>query len=99
MISHALDNRLSWDYKNDWLKNTLVVGTDYRHNKVDALYSLYALGYNANLLDYRATWNQTGALTAPHVSIKSRQLGFYLQDQARIDKFTLGFGVRHDRAK
>lgn len=99
VISNALDNRLSWDYKNDWLKNTLVVGTDYRHNKVDALYSLYALGYNANLLDYRATWNQTGALTAPHVSIKSRQLGFYLQDQARIDKFTLGFGVRHDRAK
>ena len=99
-ISHATDNHLSWDFKNDWLKNTLMVGTDYRHSKVDALYSLYALSFTENLRNYRATWGQAGEISAPQVNVKARQLGFYLQDQARIaDKFVLGFGVRHDRAK
>lgn len=99
-ISHALDNRLSWDYQNDWLKNTLVVGTDYRHNKVDAMYSLYALGFTENLRNYQATWNQTGTPVGNHQTIKSRQLGLYLQNQSRIaDKFIVGLGIRHDRAK
>ncbi|MBT9318835.1 TonB-dependent siderophore receptor [Actinobacillus pleuropneumoniae] len=99
-ISHSTDNRISWDFKNDWLKNTVVVGTDYRHNKVDAQYSLYALGYTANLRDYRASWNQTGTPVGTDTHIKSRQLGFYLQNQARIaDKYLLGFGIRHDRAR
>lgn len=98
-ISHATDNRLSWDSQNDWLKNTLVVGTDYRHNKVDAQYSLYGLYYSANLQNYRQHWG-TGKASGTQVNITARQLGFYLQNQARIaDKFVLGLGVRHDRAK
>lgn len=100
MISHALDNRLSWDFKNDWLKNTLVVGTDYRHSKVDALYSLYGLGYSENLANYQASWNQAGAVVGSPVHIKARQLGFYLQNQSRFaDKYVLGLGIRHDKAK
>ncbi|WP_118860767.1 TonB-dependent receptor domain-containing protein, partial [Raoultella ornithinolytica] len=82
------------------LKNTLVVGTDYRHNKVDAMYSLYALGFTENLRNYQATWNQTGTSVGNHQTIKSRQLGLYLQNQSRIaDKFIVGLGIRHDRAK
>ncbi|WP_373777665.1 TonB-dependent siderophore receptor [Glaesserella sp.] len=100
VISHALDNRLNWDYQNDWLKNTVVVGTDYRHNNVDAEYSLYGLYYDANLRNYQANWNQSGTPLGSHVQIKARQLGFYLQNQARIaDNYVLGLGVRHDRAK
>ena len=98
-ISHALDNRLSWDFSNSWLKNTLVVGTDYRHNKVTADYSLYGLAYNANLQNYRANWNQAGTPAGLPVHLKARQLGFYLQNQSRIvEKFVLGLGVRHDRS-
>lgn len=99
-ISHSLDNHLSWNYNNDWLKNTLVIGSDYRHNKIDGIYSQYALWSQLNLADYTSGWGQTGSLNAPNISLKSRQLGIYLQDQARItDKYILGFGIRHDRSR
>lgn len=100
-ISHTTNNYLTWNYDNAWLKNTLVVGTDYRHNKVDALYSLYGTTSNTNLFTPSVGWNQAQDVSAaPHVQIKSRQLGFYLQNNARFaDKYVLGLGIRHDRAE
>lgn len=100
-ITHATDNRLSWDYKNDWLKNTVVMGTDYRHSKVDALYTLFGATAVTNVMNSTAGYNQTQNVSAaPHTQIKARQLGVYLQNNARIaDKYIVGLGVRHDRAK
>lgn len=99
-ISHSLDNHLSWHYSNDWLKNDLVLGVDYRHNTINGIYTQYALWSQLDLSDYRAGWGQSGDLTASNVRLKARQLGFYLQDQARIaEKYRLGFGIRHDRSR
>ncbi|AWI51031.1 TonB-dependent siderophore receptor [Actinobacillus porcitonsillarum] len=102
-ISHATDNHLSWDFKNDWLKNTLVVGTDYRHNKIDTMYDSMGFGAttNTNIFNPQVGWNQAQSIAgATHRTIKARQLGFYLQNQSRFaDKYVLGLGIRHDRAK
>ncbi|QBQ63486.1 TonB-dependent siderophore receptor [Actinobacillus indolicus] len=100
-ISHAIDNNVTWKFENDWLKNTLVVGTDYRHQKVDALYTLFGSTAATNVFNSAVGYNQTQDVSAaPHVQIKARQLGFYLQNQSRFaDKIVLGLGVRHDRAK
>ncbi|WP_386697119.1 TonB-dependent siderophore receptor [Lonepinella sp. MS14436] len=100
-LSHSTNNYVTWNYDNSWLKNTLVVGTDYRHNKVDALYTLFGGTTATNVFAPSTGWNQAQDVSAaPHVQIKSRQLGFYLQDTARFaEHYILGFGVRHDRAK
>lgn len=102
-ISHALDNHLTWNYQNDWLKNTLVVGTDYRHNKVDTMYDGMGFGRTtgSNIFNPSVGYGQVQDLSgATHRTIKARQLGFYLQNQSRFaDKVVLGLGVRHDRAK
>ncbi|AHG74891.1 CirA protein [Mannheimia varigena USDA-ARS-USMARC-1296] len=114
-ISHTLDNHLSWDYNNDWLKNTLVVGVDYRHNRVDTMYSPdgWALGSTAslygnayatsptNIYNPQIGWGkaQDTKFDTQHYMLKGRQLGFYLQNNARLaDKYVLGLGVRHDRS-
>ncbi|OOF49430.1 CirA protein [Rodentibacter genomosp. 1] len=100
MITHTLDNHLNWEYENTWLKNTLSIGMDYRHAKVDALYSQYALAYSANLANYHQNWGQSATPVGTLTHIKARQLGLYLQNQARIaEKYVLGLGIRHDKAK
>ncbi|MFA9499965.1 TonB-dependent siderophore receptor [Mannheimia sp. E30BD] len=98
---NAVDNRLAWDYKNDWLKNTVVVGTDYRHSKVDALYTLFGSTSATNVINATSGYGQAQNVSnAPQTQIKARQLGFYLQNNARIaDKYVQGLGVRHDRVK
>lgn len=100
-FTHATDNRLTWDYQQDWLKNTIVVGTDYRHSKVDALYTLFGTTNVTNVMNPIMGYNQAQNVSnAPHTQIKARQLGFYLQNNTRIaDKYIIGLGIRHDRAK
>ncbi|ULJ60939.1 TonB-dependent siderophore receptor [Wielerella bovis] len=99
--SHNFDNRLTWKFKNNWLDNTLVGGVDYRNQKVDALYTFFGSTTSTNLLNPQAGWGQAQNVSAaPRQNIKATQLGFYLQNQARINKqFTVGLGVRHDRAE
>ncbi|OOR99781.1 TonB-dependent siderophore receptor [Haemophilus paracuniculus] len=99
--AHATDNRLTWKAGNDFVKNTLVVGTDYRYSKVDALYTIAGATSAINLLNPTAGWGQAQNLSAAkQTHIKARQLGFYLQNSTRFaDKFNLGLGIRHDRAK
>ncbi|MCW9716941.1 TonB-dependent siderophore receptor [Avibacterium sp. 21-599] len=101
-ISHTLDNHFSWKYGNDWVKNTLVLGTDYRHQKVKAYYILSdkRITSTVNLKQVRSGYNQAQNINAPYTYITARQLGLYLQNQSRfIDSLVLNLGVRHDRAK
>lgn len=101
MKSHSADNRLTWQFKNVWLDNTLAAGIDYRRHKTDALYTLFGTTSAANLLNPGAGHGQAQNVgSAPRTYIKAEQLGFYLQNQARINKmFTVGLGIRHDRAE
>lgn len=101
MKTHSLDNRLTWKFKNQWLDNTLVGGVDYRRQKVDTLYTLSGTTSSSNLLNPASGHGQAQNFSgATHQYIKAEQLGFYLQNQARINKLvSIGLGVRHDRAK
>lgn len=99
---HAVDNHLTWKTDvNGWFKNSLVVGTDYRVQKVDALYTLFGATSSANITNPSAGYGQAQDVSAaPHVQLKARQVGFYLQNQSRFaDSLVLGLGIRHDRAK
>lgn len=99
--SHSVDNHLTWKFNNDWLKNTLVVGTDYRHQKVDALYTLFGKTSATNVFNPEVGYGQAQDVSvAPRTYIKARQLGFYLQNQSRLaNSVVVNLGVRHDRAK
>ncbi|SSY80960.1 TonB-dependent siderophore receptor [Alysiella crassa] len=99
--THSFDNRLTWKLKNNWLDNTLVGGIDYRKQKADALYTLFGTTSSVNLQNIAAAHGQTQNVSAAtKVNIDAQQLGFYLQNQARINKnFVVGLGVRHDRTK
>ncbi|MGX2947854.1 TonB-dependent siderophore receptor [Frederiksenia canicola] len=102
-FSHSVDNHVSWDFKTDWLKNTLVAGTDYRHSKVDTMYEPLGIGktVGTNIFNPTVGYNQKQDTSgATHRTIKNRQLGFYLQNQSRfVDSIVLNLGIRHDRAK
>lgn len=99
--THSFDNRLTWKFKNDWLDNTLVGGTDFRKQKADALYTLFGSTSSLNLQNIDAAHGQAQDVSgATRNQIDAKQLGFYLQNQARINKkVVVGLGVRHDRAE
>ncbi|QMT32444.1 iron complex outermembrane recepter protein [Alysiella filiformis DSM 16848] len=101
MQSHSADNRLNWQFKNAWLNNTLSAGVDYRRQKVDALYTLFGTTASTDLRNPSVGYGQNQDVSsAPRTHIQAEQLGFYLQNQARINKLiTLGLGIRHDRAE
>ncbi|MDA3978753.1 TonB-dependent siderophore receptor [Gallibacterium sp. AGMB14963] len=99
--THTLDNHLNWQYDNAWLKNTLVIGTDYRHQKIDARYTLFGQTSSTNVFNPTVGYHQDQNVSAaPNTHILARQLGFYLQNQSRLfEKAVLNLGVRHDRAR
>lgn len=100
--SHTVDNHLTWQSDvAGWFKNTLVLGSDYRYQNVDALYTLFGSTSAADISNPAAGYGKAQDVSAaPHVRIKAQQLGFYLQNQSRFaDSLVLGLGVRHDRAK
>ncbi|OBX05433.1 CirA protein [Gallibacterium genomosp. 3] len=109
--SHALDNHINWGFEQNWFKNIVSIGIDYRHQYVDAIYDSMGYVYDpinpwyattpTNIFNSWAGYNQNQDVSkASHVKITSRQLGLYLQNQSRFfDKLVLNFGIRHDRAK
>ncbi|TNG94770.1 TonB-dependent siderophore receptor [Pasteurellaceae bacterium USgator11] len=98
--SHSVDNRVSWKYSNEVINNTLVAGMDYRNQKFDSLYTLFGTQGMVNVYDPAASYGTAATINAPRVLIKSRQSGFYLQDNAILwDTIGLSAGVRHDRVR
>lgn len=103
--SHSFDNRLTWRFQNDNIDNTLLGGIDYRHQKIDALYTLSG-NLNAspaapvNVYNPSASYGQPFNLDIPNTGIKARQLGFYLQNSTKLyDTVGITAGIRHDRAR
>ena len=103
--SHSFDNRLTWRFQNDNIDNTLLGGIDYRHQKIDALYTLSG-NLNAspaapvNVYNPSASYGQPFNLDIPNTGIKARQLGFYLQNSTKLyDTIGITAGIRHDRAR
>lgn len=100
-ISHNVDNNVKWDFTAENFKNTLVVGTDYRRNKVDTMYDGKGFGATSgsNIFNPSVGYAQAQNPNPNHNVIKAQQLGFYLQNQSRFADLVLGLGIRHDRAK
>ncbi|MFC0323056.1 TonB-dependent siderophore receptor [Gallibacterium melopsittaci] len=99
--SHVLDNHINWQFEQDWFKNTVSVGVDYRHQKVNAFYTLFGSTSSTNAFNVHSGYNQNqNVSSAPYATITARQLGLYLQNQSRFfDTVVLNLGIRHDRAK
>lgn len=98
--SHSFDNRLTWRFQNDNIDNTLLGGIDYRHQKIDALYTLFGSGAPVNVHTPSASYGQPFTVDAPNTGIKARQLGFYLQNSTKLyDTIGITAGIRHDRAR
>ena len=98
--SHSFDNRLTWRFQNDNIENTLLGGIDYRHQKIDALYTLFGSGAPVNVYNPSASYGQPFTVDAPNTGIKTRQLGFYLQNSTKLyDTIGITAGIRHDRAR
>ena len=98
--SHSFDNRLTWRFQNDNIDNTLLGGIDYRHQKIDALYTLFGSGAPVNVYNPSASYGQPFTVDAPNTGIKTRQLGFYLQNSTKLyDTIGITAGIRHDRAR
>ncbi len=98
--SHSIDNRLTWQFKNDAVENTLLGGIDYRHQKIDALYTTAGSATDIDVLNPGAYSSLNITPTGSLTGIKSRQLGFYLQNNLRLYKRVgITAGIRHDRAK
>lgn len=98
--SHSFDNRLTWRFQSDNIDNTLLGGIDYRHQKIDALYTLFGSGAPVNVYNPSASYGQPFTVNAPNTGIKARQLGFYLQNSTKLyDTIGITAGIRHDRAR
>lgn len=102
--THALDNRLTWRFKNDSIDNTLLGGIDYRRNKAGGLYSNGGVGITPATIDVfnpAADYGNTAITSAaPEVRNELKQLGFYLQNNARLFKRVgISAGIRHDRTQ
>lgn len=96
--SHNADNRVTYDFKNESLKNTVVVGTDYRYQTVNGKYGYGSVSGTTYLFSPTAGYQDQS--TIPDYQYKARQLGFYLQDNLTIaDTIALSGGVRHDRVR
>lgn len=97
--SHSIDNRLRWQFKNSNIENNLLGGVDYRHQKVDARYTLFGSAPNVNVFNPSASYGAVQTINAPETGIKSKQLGFYVQNSLKLfNRVGITTGVRHDRA-
>ena len=98
--SHTLDNRLTWKFRNEHVNNTLTAGVDYRHDKVDARYTLFGSAAPVNVFDPAASYGSAFSINAPQTGITAKQLGMYVQNHARVlNKVGITAGVRYDRAR
>ncbi|MDS1139475.1 TonB-dependent siderophore receptor [Pusillimonas sp. SM2304] len=99
----GVDTQSEWRISVGEAKHTLLAGIDYHRSRFDAqretadvgpagsagAFDLYAPVYGA----------QIGAFSPlSAVDSKSRQTGFYLQDQVEWGKWRLVGGIRHDRS-
>lgn len=95
----TVDNQAEYKIDTGAVSHTLLAGLDFKHSQND-----YAsgFGFGVGTLDVFAPV-YGGAVTAPadstHSLQKQRQLGLYLQDQLRWDRWVATLSARHDTVK
>ncbi|MGK0525505.1 MAG: iron complex outermembrane receptor protein [Pseudomonadales bacterium] len=101
----TIDNQVSGRFQTGAAEHNLLVGFDYLSLKSDVIYEDTAGGSGAPSIDLfnpnhqqisRSTIDITDTPYSSDFNIEKKQLGVYLQDQVRIDRFVMIGGVRWD---
>ncbi|MCQ9327455.1 TonB-dependent siderophore receptor [Neisseria dentiae] len=102
---HYADNRLTWQWKNQHIQNTLLAGIDYRKQDTEGVYQ--NMQYPGSIVSPNAvnvfapTYGVSiDSSNVPRTDMSLRQTGFYLQDSVKLfNRIGITAGVRHDRAR
>lgn len=98
----AIDNQLQADFDTGWLRHKVLAGIDYQKTAIDTDYRGTFPGFpiDAYTPVYGLTPLPTKAGMIPFINTRTdkEQLGFYLQDQIKFDRWNLVLTGRHDRA-
>lgn len=98
----ALDNQMQADFTTGPLTHKVLLGTDYQYLKGNGDYRFAMI---APIDVFNPVYSSAGIPPAstltPFIKTQSdqRQLGFYAQDQIKLDRFTLSLTGRHDNAR
>lgn len=90
----TVDNQAEAHFNTGPLGHTLLGGIDFKHAVISDDQN-FALGSTLNLLNPIYTGAQRPATFSIYKNTQD-QLGEYLQDQIKVDRFTLVLGGRHD---
>ena len=92
-----VDNRLKIIFDTGPVKNTVLLGVDYRNYTLNSAFG-FAVAAPVNIYDPSAT-PAAGIVTpalSPYEDTRQAQTGVYVQDQARLGRFVLTIGGRED---
>lgn len=101
----TIDNQLSGRFKTGAAEHNVLIGFDYLSLDSDIIYEDTAGGSGVPSIDLfnpdyrqisRATIDITDTPYSSDFNLEKQQLGIYLQDQIRINRFILMGGVRWD---
>jgi iron complex outermembrane receptor protein len=93
-----LDNQLEYRFNTGVLSHTALFGLDLRHYRIDDRQGFTDVGVPPlNLLNpiYAPTAYYNGPFS-PDTTLTQKQLGAYVQDQIKLDRFTLVLSGRND---
>ncbi len=95
----AVDNQLQGHFDTGPLDHTLLAGVDYQHSRrTNAVQTGNAPSINIYAPDRSVLIDTSRYTSLMDVSEKSRQLGVYLQDQIKLERWILSLGGRYDWA-
>ncbi len=98
----AIDNQVQADFNTGWFRHKVLAGLDYQKTTVDTDYRGTFPGFPIDVYNpvYGATPLPTKATMIPFINTSTNkdQLGVYLQDQIKLDRWNLVLTGRHDRA-
>lgn len=102
---HYADNRLTWQWKNQHIQNTLTAGIDYRKHHTEGVYQ--NMQWPGSIVSpntvnvFAPTYGvRIDSSNVPRTDMNLRQTGFYLQDSIKLfNRIGITAGIRHDRAR
>jgi iron complex outermembrane receptor protein len=92
-----LDSQLEYRFNTGVLQHTALFGLDLKHYKIDDRQEFTFGAPSLNLVNpvYAPTTAFSGAFD-PDTTLTQKRLGFYAQDQIKLDRFTLVLSGRND---
>jgi iron complex outermembrane recepter protein len=92
-----LDSQLEYRFNTGILQHTALFGLDLKHYKIDDRQEFTFGAPSLNLVNavYAPTTAFSGAFD-PDTTLTQKQLGFYAQDQIKLDRLTLVLSGRND---